>query len=289
MNTKGLLLIVTGTVLWGASGVVSQHLFTAKDFTAEWFVTARLIISGIILLIIDAFLHKGDIFSIWKTTDKFALILFGIFGMLGVQYTYFRTIVYSNAATATILQYLMPIFIVLYLLITTRRIPRKLELFSIFLAMLGTFLLVTKGQFDTLAISPLALIWGLSNACFSAFYTLQPREIIKRWRSMLVIGWGMLIGGIVMCFYQPVWNFTGIWDLNSALSFFAVVIFGTAIAFCAYLESTKYLSPTQISVFASLEPFSSIVLSIIFLHISFGSIELIGAFIIIAAVTILNL
>lgn len=289
MNTKGLLLIVTGTVLWGASGVVSQHLFTAKDFTAEWFVTARLIISGIILLIIDAFLHKGDIFSIWKTTDKFALILFGIFGMLGVQYTYFRTIVYSNAATATILQYLMPIFIVLYLLITTRRIPRKLELFSIFLAMLGTFLLVTKGQFDTLAISPLALILGLSNACFSAFYTLQPREIIKRWRSTLVIGWGMLIGGIVMCFYQPVWNFTGIWDLNSALSFFAVVIFGTAIAFCAYLESTKYLSPTQISVFASLEPFSSIVLSIIFLHISFGSIELIGAFIIITAVTILNL
>ena len=68
----------------------------------------------------------------------------------------------------------------------------------------------------------------------------------------------------------------------------ANIIFGTAIAFCAYLESTKYLSPTKISVFASLEPFSSIILSIIFLNISFGLFELIGAIIIILAVTILS-
>ena len=181
MNTKGILLIVTGTVLWGTSGVISQHLFTDKMFTAEWFVTARLISSGIILLIIDALLHKGDIFSIWLTQDRWALIIFGIFGMLGVQYTYFGTIVHSNAATATILQYLMPIFIVFYLLATTHRIPRKLELFSIFLAMLGTFLLVTKGQFDTLAISPAALIWGLTSAAFSAFCpAVQPQTKSSR-------------------------------------------------------------------------------------------------------------
>ena len=68
----------------------------------------------------------------------------------------------------------------------------------------------------------------------------------------------------------------------------ANIIFGTAIAFCAYLESTKYLSPTKISVFASLEPFSSIILSIIFLNITFGLFELIGAIIIILAVTILS-
>ncbi|NEM83875.1 DMT family transporter, partial [Escherichia coli] len=94
---------------------------------------------------------------------------------------------------------------------------------------------------------------------------------------------------VVMCFYQPFWEFTGIFDLDTAISFSAIIIFGTAIAFCAYLESTKYLSPTKISVFASLEPFSSIILSIIFLNINFGFIELIGAFIIIFAVTILNI
>ena len=45
---KGTLLIITGTVLWGASGVLSQHLFVDKMISAEWLVTIRLILSGII-------------------------------------------------------------------------------------------------------------------------------------------------------------------------------------------------------------------------------------------------
>ena len=55
----------------------------------------------------------------------------------------------------------------------------------------------------------------------------------------------MLIGGILMSFYQKPWEFNGIWDLDTALTLSAIIIFGTAIAFCAYLESTKYLSPTK--------------------------------------------
>ena len=288
-HTKGILFIVTGTVLWGASGVLSQHLFNDKAVTAEWLVTARLIISGIVLLLVDALSHRGDIISIWRSKkDALSLVIFGIFGMLCVQYTYFLTIVYSNAATATILQYLMPIVIVFYLIITTHRLPRRMELLSIALAMLGVFLLITKGHFDTLMLSPAALIWGLICACFAAFYTLQPRALIKKWRSTLVIGWGMLIGGITMSFYQPLWQFDGICDLNMLLTLSAVILFGTALAFCAYLESTKYLSPTEISVFAALEPFSSIVLSVIFLGISFGLFELVGALIVIIAVTMLS-
>ena len=288
-HTKGILFIVLGTTLWGASGVLSQHLFTDKNVTAQWLVTARLIMSGLILLGADAYTHKGDIFSIWKTSDRLPLIIFGIFSMVGVQYTYFMAIVYSNAATSTILQYLMPVVIVLYIVVSTHRLPQYFELISIGLAMIGTFLLVTKGNFDTLALSPIALLWGLSSACFSAFYTLQPRKIIKKWRSTLIIGWGMLIGGIATSFMQPIWQFTATADLNTFLTIAGVIVFGTAIAFCSYLESTKYLSPTQISVFASLEPFSSIILSIVFLQISFGTFEIFGAVIIVVAVTMLSL
>ena len=287
-QTKGTLLIITGTVLWGASGVFAQHLFMDKAFSSEWLVTIRLIASGIILLCVDAFLYRQNIFTILTTKDVIPLCLFGILGLLGVQYTYLNTIIYSNVATATILQYLMPIVIVFYLLITTHRLPSAKESLSIALAMIGTFLLVTKGNFSTLAISIEALIWGFACAGFAAFYTLQPRTIIRNWRSTLIIGWGMLIGGIFMSFYQSPLIFYGIWDISAAFSLFSIIIFGTVIAFCAYLESTKYLSPTKISVFASLEPFSAIVLSFIFLHISFGFFESIGAIFIIVSVTILS-
>ena len=81
---------------------------------------------------------------------------FAVFGMLAVQYTYFAAIKYSNAATGTVLQYLMPIVIVFYTALTTRKPPRPLELVCVLLAVAGTFLIVTHGNLSVLAISPAA-------------------------------------------------------------------------------------------------------------------------------------
>ncbi|MCI4060299.1 EamA family transporter, partial [Bacillus cereus] len=76
-------------------------------------VSIRLIISGIILLIISSFgSRKKEIFGIWKQkSDAIKMILFCLFGMLAVQYTYFASMKEGNAAVATLLHYLAPIFI----------------------------------------------------------------------------------------------------------------------------------------------------------------------------------
>ena len=287
-HLKGILLIVMGTVSWGASGVISQFLFTQKNFLPLEIVPIRCLFASFILLAIDSALHKGDIFSIWKTKDAFTLIIFGILGMVGIQYTFFQTIYYSNAATATILQYLMPIVIVFYMIYSTRKLPRYKDIIAVILAMLGTFLLITKGQLTTLSISKTALFWGLVCAVVAAFYTLQPRRLIHKWRATLIIGWGMFIGGFLLTLYSPFWNQGIVYDMESIIALTLITVVGTALAFYGYLESTQYLTPTEISVFASLEPFSSIILSFIFLGTHFGFFEITGALIIIVSITMLS-
>lgn len=170
-RTKGMLLVVFGALLWGGSGVAAQFVLQNKGFSAEWLVIVRMLLSGIILLSLDGMTHFGDIFSIWKSRyDSMQLIAFALIGMLGVQYTYFAAIKAGNAATATILQYLMPIVIVLWTVLRYRRRPQLRELFCTALAILGTLLLVTHGSLSSLAISPSALFWG-------SFPPLQPLSI----------------------------------------------------------------------------------------------------------------
>lgn len=84
---------------------------------------------------------KKDIWDIWKyRRHRFNLILFSIIGMLGVQYTYFAAIKYSNAATATILQYLSMVIITCYLAVFLKKIPGLRQAVAIILAIVGTFL-----------------------------------------------------------------------------------------------------------------------------------------------------
>jgi len=286
---KGILLVIIGAMLWGVSGTVAQYLFQKKEFSPEWLVVIRLLASGVILLLYAFIKGNQDIWKIWRFKyNSLSLLLFSILGMLGVQYTYFAAIKYGNAATATILQYLSPVIITCYLAIRSKKFPDFQEAAAIVLAMLGTFFIITNGNIHSLSISKLALFWGISSAFAAAFYTLQPRSLLTKWGSTVVVGWGMLIGGIAFSLIHPPWHFSGDWSIPSIAAVLFVVLFGTLIAFYCYLESLNYIQPTETSVLSSVEPLSAAFLSVLWLHVPFGMFEWLGTICIIITIVILS-
>ncbi len=286
---KGIILVIIGAMLWGISGTVAQYLFQDKGFSPEWLVVVRLLVSGVILLLYAYVKVKEEIWTIWMNkTTMFSLILFSIIGMLGVQYTYFAAIKYGNAATATILQYLSPVIVTCYLSIRSKKIPNSQEITAVILAMLGTFFIITKGNIHSISISKLALFWGVSSAFAAAFYTLQPRFLLNKWDSSIVVGWGMLIGGISFSFIHKPWEFTGHWSIIAILAIMFVILFGTLIAFYCYLESLKYIQPIEASVLSSVEPLSAAFLTVLWLHVPLGILQWLGTVCIIFTVVLLS-
>ena len=285
---KGVLLAVAGGAFWGGSGVAGQVLLQDCGFATGWLVTVRMLLAGVILLMIDAAQHRGDIWSIWQDRRNIReLLIFAWAGMLIVQYSYFACIAHGSAAAATVLQYLMPAFIVLYTALRRQRLPRLIELLCVLLAIGGTFLLVTHGNPDTLTIPLPALIWGIVSGVSGAVYTLTPKRLIRQWRATLVVGWGMLIGGVALAVIAPPWDFQGSWTPMSLVIFFYVILFGSVLAFWFYLGSTKYIQPGEAGVLASVEPLTAIVLSVLLLGSSFGWLDFLGSACILLTVFIL--
>lgn len=288
-RSRGIFLVLSAAFLWGVSGTVAQFLFQRSGFSPEWLVVIRLLISGLLLLLLAHFKEKKNILDIWKDKNGIlSLLLFSILGMLAVQYTYFAAINSSNAATATILQYLAPVMITCYVAIRYKKIPTYKEILAVALALVGTFLLVTHGNINELSITGWALFWGIGSAFALAFYTLQPQNLLKKWGSTLIVGWGMLIGGISFSFINPPWDFQGHWSISSYFAVIFIVIFGTLIAFYCYLESLKYISASETSLLASVEPLSAAVLSVIWLKVEFGIVDWIGSLCIIFTIVILS-
>lgn len=286
---KGALLTAFGACCWGISGNVGQFLATSKNFEIEWIVTFRLLCAGILLLTY-LYIKKGDrIFDVWKTKQTSTdLILFSLFGMVPSQYTFFAAIKYSNAATATVLQYTGPVIILLYLAILQRKMPSKVELIAVFFALFGTFLLATNGNIHTLSISPLALFWGGASAVSMAIYTLQPRRLLETQDSPCIIGWSMLIGGILLSFRHPIFPLTGTLDLTSILCLSFILLFGTILGFCFYMLGIKNIGATKASLFASVEPLSSAIVSIVWLNEKFTLIDLLGFAFIVMTIFLLS-
>lgn len=66
-----------------------------------------------------------------------------------------------------------------------------------------------------------------------------------------------------------------------------VVIFGTMLAYLFFLQSLEYILPTTASVLGAIEPLAATILSVLFLHVHFNWVGLLGA-IMIVGVTILQ-
>ena len=109
---SGFLLASASAIFWGVSGTCAQFLFQSKGVDPAWLVTWRMCLAGVVLVLFSLAKEKRAALLIWSSpSSAMKLLLFGLLGMVAVQFTYFYSISLSNAATATLLQYIGPVFV----------------------------------------------------------------------------------------------------------------------------------------------------------------------------------
>lgn len=287
---SGITMALSSAIFWGISGTCAQFLFEQKSIDPAWLVIWRLLIAGFILLCFSIVRSKKEVIQIWKNpSDALQLVLFSLFGMLAVQFTYFYSIHLSNAATATVIQYIGPVFVVAFYAIKFRRWPVIAEYTSLALAITGTFLLVTHGSFQELVISEKALFWGLLSAVALAFYTIQPVQLLKKYSAATVSGWGMLIGGLVFSLYVNPFQFNGNWNSGTWLAFSYIIVFGSIISFFFFLTSIPIIGAQTASLLCSVEPLSAAVVAVVWLNVPFGHMDWLGTLFILTTILLLTL
>jgi drug/metabolite transporter (DMT)-like permease len=282
----GILSAVLAATLFGVGGTFAQFLFQHRGVNIDWLVTMRLLCAGSVMLLISAARQGRDVLDIWRK-DASAVILFGLVGMMPVQYTYMAAIDASNTATATVLQFTAPAMVALWLALAGRRLPDRRELAAIALAMLGTFFLVTHGKFGILSITPLALFWGLASAVAAAFNSIQPAQLLRKYGSSLVGGWAMLVGGVALSFIHAPWRVQGSWDATAFVFLAFILLLGTLAAFYLYIKALKLIGAQKSILLTCAEPLSAALLSVWWLGVSWGAMDWLGTACILVTIVLL--
>ena len=287
MRRLGFLAAVAAAILFGVGGTFAQFLFQRRGFSIDWLVTMRLLGAGSVLLLLSALRQGRGVFAIWRS-DPGAIAIFGLIGMMPVQYTYMATIAASNTATATVLQFTAPAMIAVWFALACRRLPNQRILAAIALAMLGTFLLVAHGRIGALSISSLALFWGLASAVAAAFNSIQPAALLRRYDTATVGGWGMLVGGVALSLFRAPWRIEGVWDGISVVFFVFIILFGTLLAFHAYITALRLIGAQMTSLLTCAEPLSAALLAVLWLNVPWGGMDWLGLVCILTTIALLT-
>ena len=286
----GIILTLLGATLWGVSGTSVQFVGNFRNMNLEWLLTMRLITAGLLTVLYGWIRQGNTIFNVFRNwRDTLGLVIFGVFGMALCQYTYFRSIVIAGAGIATVLQYLAPSMIIIYLLMRYGKRPSTGEIISVILALVGTICLMGNNGFSFESFRSDVLFWGLLSAVGVAVYSVSPVRLLATYGTIPIVGFGMLLSGLVAAalFQQP--HSYATWDVWTVVGCFNVVFLGTIVSFNAYLEGVKRIGAVSGSILSSIEPISAAFFGWALLGNQFSALGLIGMAMIIATVIIIAL
>ena len=284
----GMGLAIMGALFWGLSGTSVQFLENAKHLNVEWLLEVRLLLAGLLTILLSYIQDGIRIFDIFKNPKDFGkLLIFGLLGIALAQYSYFKAIAISGVGVATVLQYVAPTLLIIYLFLRYFKKPTPAEFCCVLLALTGTICIVSQGGLDISTINGHALFWGLISAASICVYTLQPIELLKKYSTTSIVGVAMFICGILsLAMFQQI-DSEAIWDGMTWVGLFTIIILGTVVSFNAYIEGVRRIGAVQGSILSSLEPISAALFGWALLGNEFTLVGIFGMICIIATVFII--
>ena len=284
----GIMLVLISGIMWGFSGVIGQYIFLNSTMNSVQLSIIRQFVSGIILLTISVIKKDKKLFSVWKSGKRIcSFLFFSLTGILGLQLTYFLAIEYSNAATGTIIQFTYIIMILIYTAIVLHNKPKSYETVAVLCAFCGIFLIATHGQLNSLAVSKESLIWGLSSAVCFTIYCLYPQKLYDDFGLINVIGWGSVLSSILLAVTTGTYRLPEV-PANIILLSVAVAIIGSLFPFVLYGIGIRILGSVKASLFVTVEPVTSAVLTWLCFKTKFVLPDIVGFVLILGAIEVVS-
>lgn len=263
---KGTIYSLLSGLIWGICGILGEYFFSHYQVSSGWITSMRLLVAGGFVIVLSSLKLQSQLFEIWKNRNNYLPFLaYAILGIFSVQFFFYLCVEYSNATTATILQFISPVFILLYNRIIYKKKASKKAILYVLTAMIGVFLMATKGDLSKLSITPLALLTGLLSALGVMFNVILPQRFAKKYGFVPTVGWGMIIAGLFSNFLYPVYKISFQVDAISICICLTIAFLGTAFAFFLSMKAVSLVSPLVVSVVSASEPLSSAILSVLFL------------------------
>ena len=298
--TRGYLFIAAATFFWGLSATLGRAVFTGRLFTGSQalrpidpIILAQSRTTIALLILLPILLLKGRSSLRVRSRHLGQFFLLGILGLAASNYFYYFAIQKTSVATAIVLQYVAPVWVLLYMLARRLQRPTMRRVSGVALAVLGSGLavgeLTAQRDFPWLAISgihfnTLGVVAAEMAAISFAFYNVYGQHLLQIYQRWTVLVYSLLGAAIFWQIVNPPWKVIaqhysgGQWLF---MTIFAVT--SMLIPFSLYFGGLQYLDPTRAIVTACLEPVWAILLTALILGELVSPMQVVGIAVVLSA------
>ncbi len=218
--------------------------------------------------------------------------LLGTLGVAVSNYFYYVSIQRTSVATAIIVQYTAPVWVLLYVVARRQQKLTPQKIAAVVLAVTGIALVIDLfGARSSAALRPdtYGLMAALLASFSFAFYNVAGHRILARYDRWPVLVWTLTAAAIFWLFVNPPWKVAGAHYATAQWLFlFAFSMISVLGAFSLYFLGLQHLEPTRAIIASCLEPVFSILLAALLLGEVLRPIQTLGIVFVLAAIVIVQ-
>ena len=299
---RGYFYIGSAAFLWGVSATLGRAAFTGhllpggaslgaslKKIDPLILSQSRATLSLAVLLPV-LLARRGASALRVPGRDLVRFFLLGILGVAASNYLYYLAIQRTNVATAIILQYTAPVWVLLYTVARGAQRPSLRRIAAVGLAVLGCALAVGFVGSRGFRMDAVGTTAALLAAFSFAFYNIAGHSVLARYDRWKVLLWVLVAASTFWIFVNPPWKIVaahyGPEQWGFMLVFSLVSVLGP---FYCYLAGLQHLKPTRAIVTSCLEPVFSILIAALALGELVRPIQTAGIILVLIAIVLIQL
>lgn len=285
----GMILTLLGGALWGTNATVSKILMGDYHVTPLQIACVRQLAAGVLFFITASICTRKQLVSAVKSTRSWGMfVLTGIVCVLLTQVSYLWAIDWTNSGTATVLQSLNLVFVLVYACLKNRRFPNVRENIGVLLAFVGTALMATGGDFSKLSLPIMGLIWGLVDAASTAALAIMPVKLIAKWGNLSINGITFIVAGLILLPFVRPWETMPALDWRGIALFAFTVVGGTFGAYWLFLSGIMRVGAVRGTLLGASEPVMAAITAVMFTGAVFSWADFVGFALIFIMMTLLR-
>jgi len=283
---SGYFFAIAAAALWGTAGPVAKLLFNL-GVSALVLTQIRQTLSFFLLMAFFLVWRKDFLYIRMKDLLFFAIL--GIAGLAMVQISYYFAISKIQVAPAILLEYMAPVFILLYSATFTGEKITPAKVASLVLAIGGCALVAGIYKMDVFKLNLAGVAWGLMSAIFFSFYTLYGQAGLKKYNAMTLFAYASGFGSLFLWTLNPPQEFFAVeYSGITWLLFVYVALFGTILPFVLYFEALKRMEASRVSITSTLEPVIAGVVAYLFVGETMSLFQIIGGVLVLSGIVLLQ-
>jgi drug/metabolite transporter (DMT)-like permease len=285
-ETKGYLLVILGVTFLGTIGIFGRLIYLHEPDPLT-VVTFRALIAFVLLFFAKIVLDPDSL-----RIKKRDFIYFASYGLLSVTLCFllfFYAIKFTTIATATILLYTYPAFIVILSTIFLKEELTRTKLFALVLTFLGCILVIQVYNPSELKLNLRGIMYGLGAGLGAGLYSVLGKKAVERYSAWTVVTYALGFGSFFLVIARGVRPLYSVnYPTMTWVWIFCLAIFSTLLGYSIYTRGLKYIEASRAGIIATWEVVVASFLAFIIFGEKLGALQIFGVLFIFLGIFIIR-